>query len=94
MKTYIANGAELSDLIESAVDKAIRKTLPSAIQKATRKKWLTTAEVMQILNCSRPHLQYLRDSQQIPFRQHRRTVRFDIDEVEAYLNRGMVNSPQ
>ena len=91
MKTYIANESELNELIESAVDKAIQESLPGAIQKATRKKWLTTAEVMELLRCSRPHVQYLRDSGQLPYRQHRRSIRYHIDEVEAYLNRGKVN---
>ena len=91
MKTYIANGAELNELIESAVDKAIQKNLPSAIRKATRKKWLKSSEVMEILQCSRPHLQYLRDSGQIPFHQHNRSIRFEIDAVEEFLNRGRVN---
>ena len=92
MKTYIANEVELSELIESAVDNAIQKNLSSAIEKATRKKWLKSSEVMEILQCSRPHLQYLRNSGQIQFRQHRRTIRYDIDEVEAFLNKGKVNS--
>lgn len=92
MKTYIANEEELSELIESAVDKAIQKSLPPAIKIATRQKWLTTEEVMKLLKCSRPHVQYLRDSGQLPFRQHRRSIRYDIDEVEAFLNRGIVNS--
>ena len=60
MKTYIANEVELSELIESAVDNAIQKNLSSAIEKATRKKWLKSSEVMEILQCSRPHLNYLR----------------------------------
>ncbi len=90
METYISSKTELQDLIESAVDKAIQKNLSSAIRKATRKKWLKSSEVMEILQCSRPHLQYLRDSGQLPFRQHRRTIRYDIDEVEEFLNRGRV----
>jgi len=95
MKIYISTKIELEETIRKTVRETIQESLPDVIHKATRKRWLTTAEVMQILNCSRPHLQYLRDSQQIPFRQHRRTVRFEIDEVEAYLNnKGKVNSPQ
>jgi len=71
MKTYIANEAELSELIESAVVNAIQKNLPSAIQKAKRKKWLKTSEVMQLMKCSRPHVQYLRDKGALPYRQYR-----------------------
>lgn len=92
METYIANKKEMREMIESAVDKAIQKNLPSAIQKATRKKWLKSSEVMEILQCSRPHLQYLRDSKQISFHQHNRSVLFDIDEVQEFFKRGKVKS--
>ncbi|MEX1014263.1 MAG: helix-turn-helix domain-containing protein [Candidatus Paceibacterota bacterium] len=92
METYISSKKELNDLIESAVDKAIQKNLPSAIQKASRQKWLTTSEVMDILQCSRPYVQNLRDSGQLPYRQYKRTIRYDFDEVEAFLNKGKVNS--
>lgn len=92
MKIYIPTKEELEATIRKAVFETIKESLPSIIRKATRKKILTSAEVMEILQISRPKLQYLRDSGQLPYRQNgQRTIRYDIDEVEAFLNRGKVN---
>lgn len=91
---YIPSQDTLEKIIQKAVEKAVANSFPTAIRKATRKKWLTTSEVMEILGNSRRHIQHLRDSGRLPYRQNRRTIRYDIDEVEAYLNRGKVNSEQ
>lgn len=86
MQAYIPTKEDLEKAVEVAVQKSIDKTLPDVIRKATRKKWITTDEVMEILQCSRRHVQYLRDSGQLPFSQNGRTIRYDIDEVEDFLN--------
>lgn len=92
MHAYIPTKEDLKEAIRDAVKETVNETLPGAIRKATRKKWLTTDNVMEILQCSRRHVQHLRDSGQLPFRQNGRTIRYDIDEVETYLNRGTVNA--
>jgi len=91
MKIYIPTKVELEETIRKTVRETIQESLPGVIRKATRKKWLKSSDVMEILQCSRPHLQYLRDSGQIPFHQHNRSIRYDIDEVEEFLNRGRLN---
>jgi len=92
MNAYIPSEEDLERIVHRAVSKTISDCLPDVIRKATRKKWLTTDEVMEILQCSRRHVQHLRDSGRLPYRQNGRTIRYDIDEVEAYLNQGKVNS--
>ena len=90
MNVYIPTRDDLERFIQRAVEKTIKETIPPAFQKATRKKWLTTDEVMEILQCSRRHMQHLRDSGQLPYHQHNKTIRYDIDEIENFLNRGKV----
>ncbi len=85
---------DLEKIVDKAVKKAVNDSLPSAIRKATRPKWITTAKVTEILQCSTRHVQHLRDSGRLPYRQNRKSIRYDIDEVEAYLNRGRVNTQQ
>ena len=80
--------------IEKTVKQTVQDSLPSAIRKGTRKKWLTTTEVMEILQISRRAVQNLRDSKRLPYSQNRRTIRYNIEDVEAYLDRGKVNSQQ
>lgn len=94
MNAYIPTKEDLKEFIRDAVKQTVNESLPGAIHKATRKKYLTTDDVMEILQCSRRHIQHLRDSGSLPFRQTGRTIRYDIDEVEAFLNRGKVNSKE
>lgn len=86
MHAYIPDKDSMRQLIREAVRETVKETLPSAIRKATRKRWLTTDEVMEMLQCSRRHVQYLRDSEQVPFSKNGRTIRYDIEDVEAFLN--------
>lgn len=92
MHAYIPTKDDLKEFIRDAVKETVNESLPGAIRKGTRKKWLTTDEVMEILSVSRRHIQHLRDSGALPYRQNGRVIRYDIDEVEAYLNRGKVNA--
>ena len=87
MDLFIPTKEELDDAVYKAVKRVMREELPEIIRKATRKKWLRTDEVMEILQCSRRHVQYLRDSNQIEFYQHARTIRYTREAVEDFLNR-------
>lgn len=91
MNVFIPNQQELEEAVYKAVIKVMREEMPEIIRKATRRKWLTTDEVMEMLQCSRRHVQYLRDAKLIPYSQNSRTIRYDVEDVEAFLNEGMVN---
>lgn len=93
MEIYLPS-KDLEQLITKAVRRTIEEALPSAIRKATRKKWLNTDDVMKMLQISRRQAQFLRDSDQLPFVQNGRTIRYDIDEVEHFLNTHKVRSRQ
>lgn len=86
MHAYIPTKEDLQEIISKAVQDTVDKSLPGAIRKATRKKWLTTDEVMDMMQCSRRHIQYLRDSDQLPYSKNGRVIRYDIDEVEEFMN--------
>lgn len=90
MNAYIPTKEDLEDIISRKVKETVKEVLPGAIRKATRKEWLTTDEVMEMLQCSRRHVQYLRDSKQLPYSQNGRTIRYNIKDVEAFLNRHKV----
>ena len=92
MNTYIPSQEELEEIIDRAVRSAIIKEVPEVIRVLTRKEWLTTDDVMKMLQCSRRHIQYLRDSRQIKFSQSGRFIRYHIDDVEAFLKPGQVDS--
>ena len=92
MQAYIPTKDDLKQFIRQAVQEEFKTSIPKAIKKANRKEWLTTDEVMEILQCSRRHVQYLRDSNKLPFTQHRRTVRYRYLDVESFLNKGLVKT--
>ncbi|MDZ7717853.1 MAG: helix-turn-helix domain-containing protein [Balneolaceae bacterium] len=90
MKLVITTEDELKALIKEATGEILKDVLPGIIRKASMKEWLTTDDVMEYLRCSRRHVQHLRDSNQITFTQNGRTIRYHIDDVLEYLNRGKV----
>ncbi|MBO6794658.1 MAG: helix-turn-helix domain-containing protein [Balneolaceae bacterium] len=92
MQAYIPTKQDLREFIRQAVKEEFKTSIPQAIKTANRKEWLTTDEVMEILQCSRRHVQHLRDSGKLPFTQHRRTVRYRYNDVEHFLNKGFVEA--
>ena len=83
---------EFEQAIKKAVAQTVTEKLPDAIEKATRKKWYTTDEAMELLNVSRRQIQYYRDNKMIPFSQHGRTIRYHIDDIEAFLESNRVTA--
>ena len=79
------NEAKMASIIEGAVEQSLYRMLPIALKNVSQKEWLTTTEVMQILNCSRRHVQYLRDTNHIPFMRINRVIRYNRLELESYL---------
>lgn len=92
MKTYISSKEEIEEATEKAVSRLLSEKLPALVRKAAQKPWLTTEEAMEYMQCSRRHLQYLRDSKQIPHSQSGRTIRYHIDDIDDFLNRHRIKS--
>ena len=91
MKIILTTEAELKDLIESTTRKVLSEVLPTVLREAARKEWLTTNDVVDYLKCSRRHVQHLRDTNRLPYSQNGRTIRYNINDVLEYLNRGRVD---
>ena len=87
---YISTKDELQEAISKEVRDALMDVLPDAIREAKQKEWLDTADVMELLQCSRRHVQHLRDSGQIVYHQTGRTIRYKYSDITAYLNNGKV----
>ena len=90
MNIYISSKDELKEVVNTAVKQLLEKELPSIIRKAKRKEWLSTTEVMELLDCSRRTMQYLRDEKRIPFSQEGRRILYHIDDIEEYLKRNKI----
>ena len=86
MQTYIASKEELDALIKQAVTEAIEDVLPTLIQKATAKEFLTKDELMKLTGWSSRTIQNLRDTRQIPFSQHGRKILYPYDGIREFMN--------
>ena len=91
MKVILTTEKELERMIEKTTRKVLRDVLPTVLREASRKEWLTTDDVMEYLQCSRRHVQHLRDSGKLSFRQNGRMIRYHVEDVLHYLNKGRVN---
>lgn len=92
MNAYFSTKDELQEAISKEVRDTVLDVLPDAIRAATRKEWIDTADVMEMLKCSRRHIQHLRDSEQIEYYQNGRSIRYKYQDVIAFLNKGKVSS--
>ena len=86
----IPTDKEQERLLENVVTRILDEKLPAIIRKATRKQWLNNKEASKYLGRTTRHLQNLRDTRQINFSQNGKTIRYHIDDLEAYLNKGIV----
>lgn len=89
---YIPSEEDLKRIVNQSVKEAITEALPTALRKANRKQWVNTTDVMHILQCSRRHVQYLRDTKQLAFTQNARTIRYRMEDVENFLNQTHIPS--
>ena len=91
---YIPTEEKLEETVRKAVDSAVEKRLPDVIQKATRKKYLTTKEACEYLGITRRSLYHLKHSGQIEFSQHGRKVLYPVDALDAFIENNRVKLRQ
>ena len=92
MNTFIPTKEEYKSLVIQAVNEALERDLPRLVRKATRKQYLNTEEAMELLNCSRKHLYYLRTIHALPYIKEGKKIYYDIDDIDAYMEENKVNS--
>lgn len=90
METYIASKQELQKAITEAVQNAVTEKLPEIINKATRKEFYTIQEVCEMLDVTRRHLLYLRQSGQISYVQNGRKIYFRAADLEDFFNQNLI----
>lgn len=76
---------DLEKIISSTIETVLSEKIPTLLRESVEPKWLTTGEVMSLLKCSRRHIQYLRDTQQLPFTKNGNTIRYHIDDIDDFL---------
>ena len=79
-------------MVINAVEEAITKRLPYIIKKATSKDYYTIDDVCEMLDVSRRHLQYLRDSGQISYVKNGRKIYFKAEDLEEFFGVNYIQS--
>ncbi len=92
METYISTKEELQKAISEAVQNAVTEKLPEIIQRATRKSYYTIDEVCQLLDVTRRHLLYLRQSGQISYVQNGRKIYFRASDLEKFFQDNLIEN--
>ena len=92
MQTFIASREELSATVSSAVEEAVTKRLPEIIKRATRKEYYTISEACEMLDCTRRHIQYLRDSGQLSYIKNGKKIYFRAEDLEAFFQENYIEA--
>ena len=90
--TFFPTKEEFETTIERSFEKLIANRLPNLIRKATEKKYYTIADTCELLDASRRHLQYLRDSGQINFIKNGRKVYFRREDLEKFFDENYIET--
>jgi excisionase family DNA binding protein len=89
---FIASKQEFQNTIESSFEKLIEDRLPALIRKATEKKYYTISDVCELLDCSRRHLLYLRQSGQINYVKNGKKIYFKRDDLTAFFDTNYIEA--
>ena len=92
MQTFIPTKEELQESVRAAVQEAVRNNLPEIIRRVTAKEYYTIGEVCELLDCTRRHLQYLRDSEQIGYVKSGKKIYFRAKDLDAFFNRNYIHA--
>jgi len=76
--------------ITSAVKEAVKEQLPSLAN--FKKDWLTTEDVMEMMNVSRRTVQNYRDKGKIPYSKEGRKILYPRKGVEKFLSDNMIKA--
>lgn len=80
----------LETAVTAAVDDALKRTLPGAVERATRKPYLTKKELMALTGWSARQVEYKKSQRALPYVRRGRLVLFPTADVYAYLDEGRV----
>ncbi len=77
---------ELLDALTQSIKEAVKEELPK-YQDSFQKDWLSTEEVMEMLNVSRRTLQNYRDEGEISYFQKGRKILYPREGIEEFLRK-------
>ena len=92
MQTFISTKEEFKQTIMDAVQQVVTQKLPEIIRRANAKEYYSIGEAIKILNCTRRHLQYLRDSGQIGYVKNGKKIYFRSADLEKFFSNNYIEN--
>lgn len=89
---FIASKQEFQDTIERKFEQIFADKLPALIRRATEKKYFTISEACELLDCSRRHLLYLRQSGQINYVKNGKKIYFKREDLESFFDTNYIEA--
>jgi excisionase family DNA binding protein len=89
---YFPTQQDFEDTIERKFEKLLSDKLPALIRRATEKKYFTISEACELLDCSRRHLLYLRQSGQINYVKNGKKIYFKREDLEAFFDTNYIEA--
>ena len=90
----VASEEDLRKLLSDIVQESIKEKIPELLKKANRKDYYTIEETCKILDVSRRHLQYLRDTEQISYVKNGRKIYFKAEDLDEFFNDNYIKSEE
>jgi len=82
---------ELLDALTQAIKEAVKEELPK-YQNSFQKDWLSTEEVMEMLDVSRRTIQNYRDEGKISYFQKERKILYPREGIKEFLRKNMTEA--
>ena len=92
MELIITHPEKIQELVNDAVAKAVSEVLPKVYRQMYKKPVYTNDEICKLLDISKRHLQYLRDTEQISYIQNGRKILYRAEDLEAFFNNNKINN--
>jgi len=83
--------ADLLQTFENIIKEAVKEQLPQ-LRNSFQKNWLSTEEVMEMMNVSRRTVQNYRDEGKISYSQDGRKILYPKESIEKYLRENMIKA--
>lgn len=83
--------ADLLQTFENLIKEAVKEQLPQ-LRNSFQKNWLSTEEVMEMMNVSRRTVQNYRDEGKISYSQDGRKILYPRESIEKYLRENMIKA--
>lgn len=82
---------QLLNVLTQTIKEAVKEELPK-YQNTFQKDWLSTEEVMEMLNVSRRTIQNYRDEGKVSYFQQGRKILYPREGIEEFLRKNMIKA--